>query len=145
MQRLPRPPSRSTNMAYSPSSSPAESTSPSAFKQPQSNESAERLKKSQRRTSSFEILQGLAGPESLLPLPKRESLQINSSPRPDGIREGLPTDFASDSLGASSSKRPPSPTRTLSRKQLFSALDNLTPPSDMLPIGIPVASVGGSQ
>ncbi|KAG2137603.1 uncharacterized protein EDB93DRAFT_1167065 [Suillus bovinus] len=74
-----------------------------------------------QRRSSFDVLQGLAGRESNLPLPRRES----ATPilKRDGIREGIPLDF---SPGPSmNTKRMSSPTRTLSR--------------------IPVASVGNAR
>lgn len=78
-----------------------------------------------QRRSSFDVLHGLAGPESSLPLPKRESITPILKVA-DGIREGIPMEF-----GGSSSphrdflKRTSSPTRTLSR--------------------IPVASVGNAR
>ncbi|KAH8108321.1 hypothetical protein DFH11DRAFT_1634401 [Phellopilus nigrolimitatus] len=84
---------------------------------PSSSNGTAQTPKMQRRTSSFEILQGLAGPESLLPLPKKDGGPL----RPEGIlREGVPTEFMSSANGRSSS-----PTRTLSR--------------------IPVASVGHAR
>lgn len=63
-----------------------------------------------RRRSSFDILHSLAGPDSNLPLPRREPGSLGQ----DGIREGVPMDFGA---GASSQsyKRQSSPTRTLSR------------------------------
>ncbi len=63
------------------------------------------------RRSSFEALQGLAGPESGLPLPRRDRKM--SFGDENGIREGIPT-------GSGSGHRSSSPTRTLSRE--FSAL-----------------------
>ncbi|KAI0369739.1 hypothetical protein BV20DRAFT_1036247 [Pilatotrama ljubarskyi] len=52
------------------------------------------------RRSSYDALQGLAGPESNLPLPRRDS--------ENSIREGIPT-------SSGSGNRASSPTRTLSR------------------------------
>ncbi|KAI0042987.1 hypothetical protein FA95DRAFT_1499315, partial [Auriscalpium vulgare] len=54
-----------------------------------------------KRRSSYDILHGIAGPESSLPLPRRE----------EGIREGVPMEFGA----GPSNKRQMSPTRTLSR------------------------------
>jgi hypothetical protein len=63
-----------------------------------------------RRRSSFDILHSLAGPDSNLPLPRREPGSLSQ----DGIREGVPMDFG---VGPTSQsyKRQSSPTRTLSR------------------------------
>jgi hypothetical protein len=63
-----------------------------------------------QRRSSYEVLSGLAGPDSSLPLPR-----VNGGVRPSSftdestlsIREGIPT--------TPQSKRASSPTRTLSR------------------------------
>ncbi|KAG1834147.1 hypothetical protein EV424DRAFT_1362958 [Suillus variegatus] len=76
-----------------------------------------------QRRSSFDVLQGLAGRESNLPLPRRES----AAPilKRDGIREGIPMDFGGSPGPAVNIKRMSSPTRTLSR--------------------IPVASVGNAR
>ncbi|KAG6332452.1 hypothetical protein ID866_6636 [Astraeus odoratus] len=79
--------------------------------------------KMQRRTS-FDILQGLAGPDSNLPLPKRDSVILNLKGT-DGIREGIPMEFGSSPAHRDLIKRMSSPTRTLSR--------------------IPVASVGNAR
>lgn len=59
--------------------------------------------KSQRRSSSFEVLHSLAGPDSQLPLPKKEGV----------IQEGVPSEF---SPLREHNKRSSSPTRTLSRE-----------------------------
>ncbi|TBU45381.1 hypothetical protein BD309DRAFT_989565 [Dichomitus squalens] len=67
------------------------------------------------RRSSFEALQGLAGPDSSLPLPRRNNMSFGDE---NGIREGIPT-------GSGSGQRSDSPTRTLSR--------------------IPVSSVGNAR
>lgn len=63
-----------------------------------------------RRRSSFDILHSLAGPDSNLPLPRREPGSLSQ----DGIREGVPMDFGG-SPASPSYKRQSSPTRTLSR------------------------------
>ncbi|KIY63205.1 hypothetical protein CYLTODRAFT_433070 [Cylindrobasidium torrendii FP15055 ss-10] len=69
------------------------------------------------RRSSFEVLAGIAGPESSLPLPRR--VEDDGG----GIREGIPTSFGS--MNNPHSRRNSSPTRTLSR--------------------IPVSSVGNAR
>lgn len=58
------------------------------------------------RRTSYEILSGLAGPDSSIPLPRRDS---RTSFGENGIREGIPIGNGSGHL------RSPSPTRTLSR------------------------------
>ena len=63
-----------------------------------------------KRRSSFDILHSLAGPDSNLPLPRRDMAPLSQ----DGIREGIPMDFAAGS-SSQSYKRLSSPTRTLSR------------------------------
>jgi hypothetical protein len=63
-----------------------------------------------RRRSSFDILHSLAGPDSNLPLPRREHGSLSQ----DGIREGVPMDFGAGAP-SQSYKRQSSPTRTLSR------------------------------
>jgi hypothetical protein len=63
-----------------------------------------------RRRSSFDILHSLAGPDSNLPLPRREPGSLSQ----DGIREGVPMDFGAGAP-SQSYKRQSSPTRTLSR------------------------------
>lgn len=63
-----------------------------------------------QRRSSFDVLHGLAGPESNLPLPKRDGVKEDGS-----IREGVPMNFGVNGLGSNSYKRVSSPTRTLSR------------------------------
>ncbi|KAH9995490.1 hypothetical protein BJV77DRAFT_1066218 [Russula vinacea] len=73
-----------------------------------------------RRRSSFDILHSLAGPDSNLPLPRREHGSLSQ----DGIREGVPMDFGAGAP-SQSYKRQSSPTRTLSR--------------------IPVSSVGNAR
>lgn len=61
------------------------------------------------KRSSFEVLHGIAGPDSNLPLPRRG--EMNGSE--DGIREGIPMNFGATS--PTHHKRISSPTRTLSR------------------------------
>ncbi|KAG8221051.1 hypothetical protein J3R82DRAFT_2562 [Butyriboletus roseoflavus] len=78
--------------------------------------------KKMRRTS-FDVLQGLAGRDSNLPLPRRESATPNF--KADGIPEGIPMDFGGLPNTRDPVKRISSPTRTLSR--------------------IPVASVGNAR
>ncbi|KZT69308.1 hypothetical protein DAEQUDRAFT_765615 [Daedalea quercina L-15889] len=68
-----------------------------------------------QKRNSFEVLHGLAGPESSLPLPRREERRPSFGEE-NGIREGIPT---------TSGTRSQSPTRTLSR--------------------IPVSSVGNAR
>ena len=58
-----------------------------------------------QKRNSFEVLHGLAGPDSSLPLPRREE-RSRSFGEENGIREGIPT---------ASGTRSQSPTRTLSR------------------------------
>ncbi|EMD39239.1 hypothetical protein CERSUDRAFT_112900 [Gelatoporia subvermispora B] len=70
-----------------------------------------------QKRHSYEILQGLAGPDSNLPLPRRDERRLSFGEE-NGIREGIPT-------GSSFGKRAASPTRTLSR--------------------IPVSSVGNAR
>ncbi|KAF9240593.1 hypothetical protein BU15DRAFT_87520 [Melanogaster broomeanus] len=68
-----------------------------------------------RRRSSFDVLQGLAGRDSNLPLPRRESATPNL--KAEGIPEGIPMEFGGlptrDSV-----KRMSSPTRTLSHADM---------------------------
>ncbi|CAL1714338.1 unnamed protein product [Somion occarium] len=69
------------------------------------------------RRTSYEILSGLAGPDSSIPLPRRDT-RSSSFGDENGIKEGIPT-------SGFGKLRPPSPTRTLSR--------------------IPVSSVGNAR
>ncbi|KAJ7594278.1 hypothetical protein C8J56DRAFT_820792 [Mycena floridula] len=87
---------------------------------PPSSYATNAAKKVARRTS-FDVLQGLAGPDSNLPLPSRRDVNGNE----DGIREGIPMNFGVGALSPPSYKRMSSPTRTLSR--------------------IPVSSVGNAR
>lgn len=66
-----------------------------------------------RRRSSFDVLQGMAGRDSNLPLPRRESAM--ASFKTEGIPEGIPMGFGSFSNTREPVKRISSPTRTLSR------------------------------
>ncbi|KAF5351343.1 hypothetical protein D9758_008029 [Tetrapyrgos nigripes] len=90
--------------------STAGSPPPSSF--PSGSSSTSKISK----RSSYEVLQGIAGPDSNLPLPRRESQSnlSNGSIEENGIPSLSP-----------SNKRTPSPTRTLSR--------------------IPVAAVGNAR
>jgi len=75
------------------------------------------------RRSSFDVLHGLAGRESNIPLPRRES----ATPilKRDGIREGIPMDFGASPSNGINLKRMSSPTRTLSRRSTTSLLSLL--------------------
>ncbi|KAK7056434.1 hypothetical protein VNI00_002989 [Paramarasmius palmivorus] len=76
------------------------------------------------RRTSFEVLSGIAGPDSNLPLPTPQR-EMNGLDDNGGIREGIPMSFGAGSSTPTHHKRPSSPTRTLSR--------------------IPVASVGNAR
>lgn len=76
-----------------------------------------------QRRSSFDVLHGLAGPDSSLPLPKRESLNFTLKGA-DGIREGIPMEFGGSPAHKDLIKRMSSPTRTLSRMLFFSMANN---------------------
>ncbi|KAF9472857.1 hypothetical protein BDN70DRAFT_886506 [Pholiota conissans] len=78
------------NMAASSSSPPPSSYVPSSIQSPAA----------MKRRSSHDILQSIAGPDSSLPLPRREIIQEEN-----GIREGIPTQ-------SPSYKRAPSPTKS---------------------------------
>lgn len=62
-----------------------------------------------KRRSSHDVLLGIAGPDSSLPLPKRDAVDEN------GIQEGVPMTFGVSSGSPTLYKRVSSPTRTLSR------------------------------
>lgn len=62
-----------------------------------------------KRRSSYDVLQGIAGPESSLPLPRREAEE-------NGIQEGVPMSFGVGPSSPTSFKRASSPMRTLSRE-----------------------------
>ncbi|KAI9450074.1 hypothetical protein F5148DRAFT_987255 [Russula earlei] len=113
LQRAPR---MSVSMSINSSNSPPPSPSPDPHPSPATTPNGNKV----RRRSSFDVLQSLAGPDSNLPLPRRDPGPLSQ----DGIREGVPMDFTA---GPSNPpyKRQPSPTRTLSR--------------------IPVSSVGNAR
>ncbi|KAI0036194.1 hypothetical protein K488DRAFT_41629, partial [Vararia minispora EC-137] len=67
-----------------------------------------------KRRSSYEVLQNLAGPDSSLPLPRRDG-PMSPPSISEGIPEGIPMDFAEDTTSPTHSRRKSSPTRTLSR------------------------------
>ncbi|PFH50289.1 hypothetical protein AMATHDRAFT_75694 [Amanita thiersii Skay4041] len=87
------------------SSNPGTPPPPSSFHT--SSSAATKMK----RRSSYDILQGIAGPESSLPLPKRESISLEDG----GIREGIPMSFGVGPMSPPGQKRALSPTRSLSR------------------------------
>lgn len=103
-----------------------------------------------QRRSSFDVLQGLAGRESNLPLPRRES----ATPilKRDGIREGIPMDFGGSPGHAVNTKRMSSPTRTLSRIPVASvgnaralADDGLSPALNSSPAILPIDTHVGNN
>jgi hypothetical protein len=107
------PPSPTDSTFRSHSNSDSMSLPPSSFNMTISNLT---------RRNSREHLHGLAGPESSLPLPRRDP----SRPRNvsgggfddgmDGIKEGIPSSFGSTSSAhPHTPKRQSSPTRSLSR------------------------------
>ncbi len=95
----------STTMSFSASSTP-----PSSFMAPSSSSASATTIKVRRR-SSHDVLQGIAGPESNLPLPKRESIIIGEDGLMSGVREGVSMTFTATN---GNYKRQSSPTRTLS-------------------------------
>ncbi|KAH9967145.1 hypothetical protein BC827DRAFT_1171831 [Russula dissimulans] len=113
LQRAPRIPMSTINNSNSPPPSPLPDPPPSDQRPTTPNGNI-------KRRSSFDVLQSLAGPDSNIPLPRREPGSLN----PDGIREGIPMDFGAGP-STPSYKRQSSPTRTLSR--------------------IPVSSVGNAR
>lgn len=74
------------------------------------------------RRPSREVLHGLAGSESSLPLPRRDSSRTRTSSQDgmDGIREGIPSRFGAS--GSGHRQRNGSPTRSLSRMSFFSVI-----------------------
>ena len=75
--------------------------------------------KSSKRRSSYEILQGLAGPEASLPLPRRDIAVPPSPFGGDSIPEGIPVDHSNGAVSpteASHNRRKSSPTRSYSRE-----------------------------
>ncbi|KAF8972776.1 hypothetical protein BDZ97DRAFT_1649862 [Flammula alnicola] len=96
------------NMAAPSSSTPPSSYVPTAIQTPTNI----------KRRSSHDVLSSLAGPDSSLPLPKREIIEEN------GIREGIPMQ--------SPYKRTPSPTKSRASSSLYIHW-------------IPVSSVGNAR
>ena len=66
-----------------------------------------------RRRSSHDVLQSLAGPDSNLPLPKRE-FEDNLISGGAGLREGIPLSFSVSNGSTYNYKRQSSPTKSLS-------------------------------
>ncbi|KAJ7622940.1 hypothetical protein DFH06DRAFT_1059603 [Mycena polygramma] len=95
---------------YPPEMSDASSTSP-----PNGSPSAIKV----NRRSSYDVLSGLAGPDSNIPLPRRESAPL------EDFREGVPMSFNGSPTSPAYKRAGGSPTRTLSR--------------------IPVSSVGNAR
>jgi hypothetical protein len=96
--RGPRPLADFSDDMTSPASPPPSSYTPAAS-----------TSTKMKRRSSYDILHGIAGPDSSLPLPKRDGLEEN------GIREGIPMTFGVSPASPTMYKRASSPTRTLSR------------------------------
>ncbi|KAJ3994777.1 hypothetical protein F5050DRAFT_422751 [Lentinula boryana] len=109
--RGPRPYSNLSD-SMSTSTSNLNSPPPSSYSNRSPTPSGSSPTKVARRTS-FEVLQGIAGPDSSLPLPmtgRRElGHSVNGSLNENGIKEGVPM------TSPTSYKRVSSPTRTLSR------------------------------
>ena len=105
LQLAPRMPMSSLNNTTSSNSSPPPSPLPDPLDHAPTTPNGKI-----RRRSSFDILHSLAGPDSNLPLPRRDPGLLSQ----DGIREGVPMDFGA-SPTSQSYKRQSSPTRTLSR------------------------------
>jgi len=116
-------------MINSPPSSPTESSfhPPSSYRSsdmslpPSSYNTAGSMSNASRRNSR-EHLHGLAGPESSLPLPRKDSPRARNvsggglDDGMDGIKEGIPSSFGSTSSAhPHTPKRQSSPTRSLSR------------------------------
>ena len=116
-------------MINSPPPSPTESSSHSPYSHrsfdmslpPSSYNQTSGMSNVSRRNSR-EHLHGLAGPESSLPLPRKESSRTRNvsggvlDDGMDGIREGIPSSFGSTSSAhPHTPKRQSSPTRSLSR------------------------------
>jgi hypothetical protein len=101
----PLPPGAMGSPPHSPVEGDSTASQPHSYAH-SSNSSASKIKK----RSSFEVLSGLAGPDSSLPLPRRDDGLKES-----GIKEGVPMDFGSQDNSLNGHKRAWSPTRTLSR------------------------------
>jgi hypothetical protein len=107
LQRAPRMPITTSN-----------SPPPSPLPDPSTSDTPTTPNGKVKRRSSFDVLQSLAGPDSSLPLPRRDTGPLSQ----DGIREGVPMEFGV-CTPSQSYKRQSSPTRTLSRAfQLLCAL-----------------------
>lgn len=89
-------------------------TSPTSTSPPSSYTPATSTSAKVKRRSSYDILHGIAGPDSSLPLPKRDGLEEN------GIPEGIPMTFGVSPASPTTYKRASSPTRTLSRMFVIS-------------------------
>ncbi|KAL0953914.1 hypothetical protein HGRIS_005080 [Hohenbuehelia grisea] len=136
--RGPRPlPPEIDLLASPPGPAPPSSYSPISGPTSAGSTSSATTSTTMKRRSSFDVLQGIAGPDSGLPLPStRNGVNgangVNGVGGPggalageDGIREGVPMSFGVGAASPTAYKRVPSPTRTLSR--------------------IPVASVGNAR
>ncbi|KAA1470170.1 hypothetical protein DENSPDRAFT_849378 [Dentipellis sp. KUC8613] len=120
LQRAPRVPPALNLNNYSPPASPTDFVSPMVSPPPPSPGPVGTPSKVKRR-SSYDVLQNIAGPESSLPLPRRDTPSLLGQ---DGIPEGIPIQFGAGPSNVPS-RRTSSPTRTLSR--------------------IPIASVGNAR
>ena len=109
----PLPPGAMASPPHSPVELDTVSPQPShSYSNSHSSVSSMSISKMKKR-SSFDVLHGLAGPDSSLPLPRRED-----GIREGSIKEGVPMDFRSGATSPNSYKRASSPTRTLSRTSL---------------------------
>ncbi|KAL7280616.1 LOW QUALITY PROTEIN: hypothetical protein ACG7TL_005553 [Trametes sanguinea] len=91
------------------------------------------------RRSSYDALQGLAGPESSLPLPRRDGERKLSFGEENGIREGIP-------MPSGSGNRSSSPTRTLSRNARALAEEDGGNTSQMSnKLSVSTSSIGGTS
>ena len=75
--------------------------------------------KASKRRSSYEVLQTLAGPESSIPLPRRDGPMSPSPFGGDSIPEGIPVDHSNGAVSpteSSHNRRKSSPTRSYSRE-----------------------------
>ncbi|KAK2464019.1 hypothetical protein APHAL10511_003963 [Amanita phalloides] len=107
IRTVPRPFSTELLLDNYTSSASMSTTSPPPSSFPNAMSPSTKMK----RRSSYDILQGIAGPESSLPLPKRDSVNLED----EGIREGVPLSFVLGSTSPTSPKRASSPMRSLSR------------------------------
>lgn len=132
--------SSSTNLASSASvfqgmSSTSSPPPPSSFIAPTGSSASPTTIKIRRR-SSHDVLQSIAGPDSNLPLPKRESIIGEESliSGGAGIREGIPMNFSISNGAGYNYKRQSSPTKSLS--SMFPYSSRLRFPSMLIPLGI---------